>query len=141
MEYKEFKHIIPVQVRFTDIDRVNHVNNACYHTYIELGRVHYFNEVLKRGVNWDEKGFVLARTEIDHAQPIFLVDEVFCCTKVTRLGTKSITIKSAILKKENSAFVECAVASGILVAMDYKLNLSIPVPETWRELFSSYEGY
>jgi acyl-CoA thioester hydrolase len=136
---KQYKHKIPIQIRFNDVDRVNHVNNALYHTYIELGRVHYLNEVLKREVDWNEKGFVLARTEIDYKIPIYLRDEVFCFTKMTALGNKSLTIQSSIAKIVNGALAECAVAKGTLVAMDYSVNKSIEVPAAWRELFEMFE--
>ncbi len=140
MNFQDYKHMVPVQIRFSDIDKVNHVNNACYHTYIELGRVHYLDQVLQRGVNWQQKGFVLARTEIDHKKQIYLHDEIYCFTKVTAFGKKSMKIKSAVVKKENGQLVECAAAVGILVAMDYIKNESIEVPAEWRERFEKFES-
>lgn len=139
MQYQDYKHIIPIQIRFSDIDRLDHVNNACYHNYNELGRVTYFGEILKGHVQWDKQGFVLARTEINHILPVFLGDEVFCCTKIFKVGTKSISIKNAILRKEAGGLVACAEAIGILVAMDYIQNISIPVPDDWRMCIENYE--
>src|SRR5690349_16872250 len=118
MAYKDYKHIIPVQIRFCDVDKLNHVNNSVYHNYVELGRVIYFKDVLKDEVNWDEIGFILARTEIDHLIQVHLNDDIYCCTKVMKFGTKSITFKNSIVKKENGQFIECASVTGILVAMD-----------------------
>lgn len=140
IHFNDFKHIIPIQIRFSDIDRLNHVNNACYHNYFELGRVTYFNDVFKENINWNDKGFVLARTEIDHLEPVFLNDEVFCCTKVIKTGTKSLTIKNSLIKKQNSQIIECAACIGILVAMDYTANQSIELPPTWVELIVKYES-
>jgi acyl-CoA thioester hydrolase len=140
MKLQEYKHKVPVQVRFNDVDRVGHVNNACYHTYIELGRVKYFDEVLKRDVNWNERGFVLARTEIDHVQPIYLGDEVICFTKAVKIGSKSLHLESCVAKAGPDGLVVCALAKGVLVSMDYTKNISIPMPEDWKNLFSVYEG-
>jgi len=137
--YKDYKHIIPVQIRFCDIDKLDHVNNSVYHNYIELGRVTYFKEILKDKVNWNESGFILARTEIDHLIQVHLNDDIYCCTKAIKFGTKSITFKNAIVKKVNGEFIECAAVMGILVAMDYVHNVSIPVPSLWRELMEAYE--
>lgn len=140
MNFQEYKHIIPIQIRFSDIDRLNHVNNACYLNYFELGRVKYFNETLQNHINWNEKGFILARTEIDHIIPVLLNDEIYCCTKIIKIGTKSITFKNSVIKKLNNEMVECASGIGILVAMDYIKNISIEVPEKWAELFNQFES-
>jgi acyl-CoA thioester hydrolase len=141
ISYKNFKHIVPIQIRFSDIDRLDHVNNACYHNYFELGRVKYFNDVFKKEINWNEKGFVLARTEIDHIEPVFLNDIVHCCTKVIRLGNKSLTIANSLIKEQNGSYVECASGIGILVAMDYSSQQSILIPEKWAELMRQYEDF
>jgi len=135
-----YKHKIPIQLRFNDIDRVNHVNNAVYLTYIELGRVHYLNDVLKREIDWDKKGFILAHASIDYKMPIYLRDEVFCFTRTLALGTKSVTLQSSIVKRKDEKLLECASAKGILVAMDYSENKSILLPEEWRKQFSAFEG-
>ena len=91
----DYIHELPIQIRFNDIDKLSHLNNACYLTFFELGRVNYFNKILETPVNWDEQGFVLAHTEINHLQPIYLNDDVYCYTKVIRLGSKSLTVKNA----------------------------------------------
>jgi acyl-CoA thioester hydrolase len=140
MQYLDYKHVTPIQIRFSDIDRLNHVNNACYLNYFELGRIKYFNDVYKEKINWDEKGFILARTEIDHLAPVFLTDEIYCFSKVIKIGTKSITIQNSIVKKEKDVLIPCANGKVVLVAMDYSINQSIQLPERWIELMKQYEG-
>ncbi len=139
MQFEDYKHSIPLQIRFCDIDRINHLNNSVYHNFIELGRVKYFNQIFKGTINWDERGFVLARTEINHIIPIYINDEIYCFTKVFKLGTKSITLKNSICKLENNTLVECANGIGILVAMDYTKTESIEVPEVWRRAMEEFE--
>lgn len=140
ISFKDYKHIIPIQIRFSDIDRLNHVNNACYLNYFELGRVKYFNDVFRQNINWNEKGFVLARTEIDHIEPVFLNDTVYCGTKIIKIGTKSITVQNSIIKQHHEQLVECASGIGILVAMDYINQQSIEVPLVWAELIKQFES-
>lgn len=140
MTFQDYKHIIPVQIRFCDIDKLNHVNNACYHNYVELGRVSYFNLVFKERINWKVQGFVLARTEMDHLLPVYLEDEIYCCTKVIALGNKSITLKNSIIKKTTAGMVECSAVKGILVATDYVNQVSIPLPDEWRRLLEEFES-
>lgn len=137
--YGDYKHVLPIQIRFSDVDKLNHVNNACYHNYFELGRVTYFDQIFKDRVNWDKQGFILARTEIDHIRQVYLQDEIYCCTKVIKFGNKSFTMKNTLLKRTGGELVECAAGIGIMVAMDYARNESIPVPADWRTSIEAFE--
>jgi acyl-CoA thioester hydrolase len=139
MTFKDYKHFIPVQIRFHDIDRLNHVNNACYMTYFESGRVDYFQKTLRNHIDWSKNGVVVARSEINHIKPIYLNDEIFCFTKLVRFGNKSMAVENAILKKTENDFMVCAEGIGILVAMDYINNKSIRVPDLWRSLIGEFE--
>lgn len=132
-----FKHRIEIQIRFSDIDRLNHVNNACYLNYIELARVDYFNNVFKDQINWGKEGFVIARTEMDYIQPIFLNDHLECYTRITKVGTKSVTIENVLIKNKNQLAANCL---GVLVAMNYEIGESKKVPSVWLELLNKFEG-
>lgn len=138
--FGEYRHIVPIQIRFSDIDRLNHVNNACYHNYIELGRVDYFEKVLGREINWNISGFVLARTEMDHLEQVYLGDQIHCCTRVFRFGNKSIGVQNAIVRASGAGIDLCADVRAVLVAMDYRENVSIPVPQRWKEMMAEFEG-
>jgi len=138
-ELNTYNHQIPIQIRFVDVDRLNHVNNSCYLSYFELARVCYFNDVFKGIIEWDKKGFVLARTELDHVEPIFLNDDLTCYTKVVKIGNKSLTIENSLSKKMNGTEVLCAKGIGVLVAFDYQQQFSIEIPEVWRNKLSAFE--
>lgn len=140
MQFEDYKHYVPLQIRFCDIDKLNHLNNSVYHNFFELGRVNYFNQIFKDSINWDERGFVLARTEINHVLQVYLNDTIYCFTKVIKLGTKSITLKNSICKLQNNKLIECANGIGILVAMDYIKNESIEVPNEWRKAMQEFEN-
>ena len=57
-----------IQVRFNDFDVLGHLNNATYSTYIELARVHFFQEVL--GMDLTQITGVVANFNIDFKRPI-----------------------------------------------------------------------
>lgn len=137
--FEDYKHSIKIQIRFSDIDKINHVNNAVYLNYFETSRVNYFDTVFNGRNNWNKQGFVLARNEINHIIPIHLEDDIYCLTKVTKLGTKSLTLKNAVLKKVNNRYIECANGIGILVAMNYETRESIELPEEWKKLINAFE--
>lgn len=140
MNTQNYKHCTPIQIRFSDLDPLKHVNNACYLNYCETGRVSYFTDVFKNEIDWIEKGFILARTEMDHLEPLFLNDELHCYTRISKIGTKSITVKNILVKKVADKQIECAHAIGILVAMNYRTQESIELPTAWVELIRKFEG-
>lgn len=140
IRFKDYRHIIPIQIRFSDVDRLGHVNNSCYHNYVELGRVKYFEKVLGNQIDWGREGFVLARTEMDHLEQVYLRDEIYCCTRIFRFGNKSVGVRNSIIKVTGAEIEECAAVNAVLVAMDYIRNESIQVPDKWRKLIASFEG-
>lgn len=137
--YKEFRHHIPVQVRFKDVDKQGHVNNANHLTYFETARVAYFVNVLGKEVDWDKTGVLLARTEIDYLEPIFLEDEIIVFTRVSKTGNKSFEMSNCIVKKSKDGLRECANGKSVFVCYDYLQKQSIEIPAVWRERFEQFE--
>ena len=132
-----FKHKIPLQIRFKDIDKMGHVNNANHITYFELARVDYFNALAKKGLTIDwtgEKSVILAKMEMEYKLPIFLEDKVFCYTWVSRIGSKSFDMSCSIVRVVDGVEVEAAKGLAIIVCFNYKTNQTIPVPEEWKAM-------
>ena len=140
MNFQDYRHNTPIQIRFSDIDRLNHVNNACYLTYLETARLSYFHQVFHVHADWSKAGFFIARCEINYMKPLHLEDEVVCFTRMIGLGSKSMTLKSALAKRDAQEWTLCAEAIVTLVAMDYTTRISMPVPELWRRLIGEFEG-
>jgi acyl-CoA thioester hydrolase len=138
MRYKDYKHFVEIQIRFSDIDTLQHVNNACFLNYIELARVKFFNQIFGTSINWIDSGFILARTELDYKKPIYLRDKILCYTKIEKIGNKSLTVKNVIVKIIGEEMIECAECVGVLVAMDYKKQVSMEIPEVWLKLLTSF---
>jgi len=137
---QNFKHKFPIQIRFKDIDRMGHVNNAVYLTFIETARVHYFDSVVGHGNKWSHQvGLILARTEIDYKAPVFMRDSIVVYTRCSRIGTKSITIEWAIVRDNNSSEEVVAKGISVLVCYDYDHNTTIAVPAEHRQLLETYE--
>jgi acyl-CoA thioester hydrolase len=133
MEYDGHTYFVPIQVRFKDIDRLGHVNNANHHVFIETARVQYFTEMFGKENDFNKHGIILAHTEIDYFKPIFLHDVIFVSLKMTRLGNKSFDLEHHILKQEaDGAWIPKARVKGVLVCIDYTSNETIRVPDHWR---------
>ena len=124
-------HKTIVKIRFADLDKLAHVNNAKYLTYLESARIGYFQQVVGEEVNWSEQGITLAKASIDFLLPIQLEDdEVFVYTKCTRIGSKSFDLSYVIAKDTGTTIVPTGATA--LVCFNYTKNTSIKIPEDWR---------
>jgi len=134
-----FRHKSKVNIRFSDLDAFNHVNNACYLTYIEQARIAYFSDIVGWNYDWSKKGIILAKATVEFIFPIHLADQVLVYTRCNRMGTKSFDLQYRMVKMENEKEILLSDASTVMVAFDYDLQKSIEVPPEWKDLIKVYE--
>ncbi len=130
-----FKHSIPIQVRYADIDMQKHVNNSVFLSYIEQGRVEYLNTILPEN-DFQENGLIIARTEIDYFEPIFLNENIFCCTRISSIRNKSFIFENVLISENKNIK---SFAKSIMVCFNYNLNSTISVPDNWKKAIASFE--
>lgn len=130
-----FHHTAEIQVRWSDMDALGHVNNATYLTYLEQARIQYFNHVRQSwGSKPDEVGLIMARVEIDYKTPLFADRPAQVHTRVVRLGNKSFTTEQWITRTNATAEIELvAQAMVTIVVFDYSTQRSTPIPQAWRD--------
>ncbi|MBP7808693.1 MAG: acyl-CoA thioesterase [Bacteroidia bacterium] len=138
MEPKDFKHKLQIQIRYKDVDIQGHVNNANHITYFETARVKYFNDLLIKN-DWNKTGMILAKTEIDYSEPVYMDDECFCYTKITSFGTKSFEISNLITKKVGKEELVCAHGKSVIVCFNYEIKQTVEIPSAWKEAVAAYE--
>ena len=137
----DFKHSTPIQIRFKDIDKLGHVNNANHLTYFELARMKYSDNVLGK-VDWTKNGFILASAKVDYKQPIYLDDKITVLPRTSKMGTKSFEMEHLIVRKaEDGKDVILASGASVLVCMNYETGKTIEIPAEWKERVSVYEGF
>jgi acyl-CoA thioester hydrolase len=130
----------PVEIRFSDLDPLGHVNNARYLTYLEQARIAYFQHLgLWTGVSFIDIGIILADVQITFRAPILYQQKVQAGVRVARLGNKSLTMEYCLEEQANG--FELATASTVLVSYDYRTNSSIPIPDSWRSRMEEFEKY
>jgi len=129
-----FKQKTPIQIRFKDVDRLGHVNNANHITYFELARVDYFNSLMGDvKIDWESESLILAKIEMEYKQPILLDDKVFAYTWVSRIGSKSFDMSCSIVRVIDGVEVEAAKGLAVIVCFNYKTNQTIAIPEDWKK--------
>jgi acyl-CoA thioester hydrolase len=129
-----YRHKTPIQIRFKDVDRLGHVNNANHITYFELGRVEYFNALMgDLRIDWDSESLILAKIEMEYKQPILLDDKILVYTWVSRTGTKSFDMACSIVKVIDDKETEVAKGLAVIVCFNYKTQQTIAIPEAWKK--------
>jgi acyl-CoA thioester hydrolase len=140
MDTEKFKHKIKVNVRFSDLDAMGHVNNATYLSYLEEARIAYYNDVMKKNPENLDFNAVVARIEIDYISQIRLGDDVEIYNRTSKIGNKSSDLEHLIIVANKNDKVIAAKAVTKLVSFDYKENKSIPVSEEARKIIEEFEG-
>ena len=135
-----FRHMLPMDIRFSDLDAMGHVNNARYMSYVELGRIQYFRDLgLWNGLPRDI-GPIMAKATIDYKSPLDLDDErIEVYTRCVRLGNKSYDMEHRIIGYRAGNAKLAAQAVIVLVAFDYQAGQSITLPDDWRAAIIAYE--
>lgn len=134
---ERFRVVEPVQVRFRDLDAMGHVNNAVYLTYLEMGRLAYYRELmgLKRPSDFN---FILAHVSIDFRSPVALGETVYVGVRVTRVGRKSFQFAYELREGESARLI--AEATSVQVMYDYQHQKPVPIPDEFRRRLEAFEG-
>ena len=127
---------VNLQIRFSDIDYMGHVNNAIYLSYFEYTRVHYFKTLLP--ANWDliSNGIILAHTEVSYLKPLLLNDDAKVQMLIGAIGTKSFTLHYIIRVKDEII----TKGASTLVCYDSKKRRSIGIPKEMKNSFTKLES-
>ena len=137
MEQNEqtFRHVLPLQVRFNDIDMMGHVNNAVIMEFFDYGKMKYF-EQLGINVEKEEVTIVIVHYETDFVGQIYLNAATEVRTKVESIGHKSLHVLQHIVSDGQLKAVCRTVMSGY----NRSAKTSAPIPETMKKAISDYEN-
>ncbi len=132
-----FYHLI--EVRYGDLDPQGHVNNAKFLSYMEQARVFYLKHLnLWYGGSFLDIGIILADVHLTFRKPVQFGDPVRVGVRITHIGHKSLTSEYRIEDARDET--EFAIGSSVLVAYDYRISRSVPLPEEWRRTILQFEG-
>jgi len=117
-----------IDVRFSDLDAMGHVNNAVFISYLEHARFRWWAGMLD-GRDFMEDGFLIARVEMDYRKPILLTDEVQVELRVSQIGNSSFALAYKVIRCADK--VVLAEAQTVQVTMDFATQRPRPIrPQT-----------
>lgn len=132
-----FRHRLPIQIRFNDVDRYGHVNNNAYFAFYDLGKEDYLNNVLKLDYRNRDVVPVIANVNADFIQPILYGDQIVVETRISHVGQKSFTLQQrAVNEKTGEVVCRC---STVMVCFSLKSQTSADIPDTYRSAAESFE--
>ncbi len=137
MEEITYRHTLPIQQRFNDVDKFGHVNNTVYFSFYDLGKTDYFATVCPH-MNWEKDGVVLAHLEANFLTQIFGSEPIAVQTAVVETGTKSLRLQQRVINTRTGE-IKCVCVS-TLVAFDLVSHESKALDESWVESVCAYEG-
>lgn len=118
-----------IQVRFSDIDLMGHVNNAVYLNYFESARMHYLVRLFGMEWDWKKNGIILKQNQVEYHHPVFLGDEPIISVFLIHLGTKSFTLGYELKVKDTI----CTTGESVLVSFDFDCNQTTEISEIGRK--------
>jgi acyl-CoA thioester hydrolase len=96
-----------VDVRWRDVDALDHVNHAVFLTYLEEGRDAFYTQLLGR-----DPSYVVVRLEVDLRAEVRYADRrVMVRIEAERLGTTSLTTRETITTPSGELAAEARVVT------------------------------
>ena len=122
-------HEHAVQLRWSDPDMLGHVNHARALALIEDARLAMGD---RRG------GLILARLEVDYLRQLYyrVGERLIVRSAVTRLGTKSFTVRQELVQDDQVALR----ANAVMVAFDFEADASRPLTDDERRRWSEFSA-
>ena len=130
------RHRYRVQLRWSDMDALRHVNNVQFLRFLEDARVQMMVEAGRRTLE-SELGVVVVRHEIDYRRPLlFRPEPVVVDTWVTRVGRTSYAVAYEIREPDDD--VVYATASTVMVCVDLASGDPAPIDDRMRAALDSF---
>jgi acyl-CoA thioester hydrolase len=133
----KYNHSMPIQIRFSDLDALNHVNNSYHSQYFDVGRINYFEAVMGSKVDWSKIMVVIVHIEIDFLSPILQGDNINVETKLISFGTKSMKMQQRLVDSQTGNVK--SICQTILSGFDHLSNSSMVIPEEFKTIFFEFE--
>ena len=135
-------------VRYQDLDRYGHVNNAVHLEFFEAARITYLKALAEiRGlgplVAGDISGvkYVIAEATVRYKAPIYFEDALYCTARVRTAGDRSFTIDHELRAGESFETGRLvAEGSSAQVFFDPETEEVQPRPDWFLSAVAKLEG-
>jgi acyl-CoA thioester hydrolase len=131
--------VVPIEVRFRDIDAMGHVNNAVYLTYFESARVAYHETVRGRPTeDFRDFQFILAEVTCSYRSPAYLGETLLVGIRISSVRRKSFVFEYEMREKCTGRLV--ADGRSVQVAYDYRAGRTRVVSKDYLARVEALQG-
>ena len=136
---KDYPIILTLPILWGDQDAFGLVNNVVYFRWCESARVAYLNDTgLQDLMSQSNLGPILASIKCDYLRQLNFPDTVRIGARITRIGTKSVSMEHAIYSEALQAIA--AKSDSVVVLFDYAGQKSCAIPAEVRAKIAAIEG-
>ena len=122
----------PIQIRMSDLDPYNHVNNGAQCNYFDMGRSRFFEHAFQAKIDWLSFKYVLVHVGLNFKMPIRFHDDLVCESAILEVGNSSFKmIQRLVDQKTGLVKTEC---HAVVVYFDREANQSERIPDMEREM-------
>ncbi|MCC6723764.1 MAG: acyl-CoA thioesterase [Saprospiraceae bacterium] len=140
MELEKYNFSLPIQIRWSDLDPLGHVNNAVYVTYFEIVRGHFMLHACP-GWDWQRDMFLIGNVTVNFLKELKLTADVTAVhIRTSKIGNKSFVLEYAITSKKGDEVVVHATGHTTQIMFDLKTRATIEIPDWVREALAAFDG-
>ena len=133
----DYRHVLPLQIRFNDVDKFGHVNNTVYFQFYDTAKTDYIATVCK-GVDWERLAIVVVKIEAEFLAQIKGNDHIAGRTRIVKIGNKSFHLEQDVIDSDRQEVKSRCLS--VMVLYDLERQQTIPLPDEWRKAITDYEG-
>ena len=137
MEHDPFKLIILIEVRFSDLDALGHVNNVTYFTYFEIARVKYLYTVSGKPVTIDDIKLVMVEANCRYRSQAQLSDVLEVGVRVSHMRRSSFVFEYRICRSDDGRLI--AEGRTVQTIFDHQGQRMAPIADSFREQVERFE--
>ena len=131
-----FKNRLPIQIRFSDVDVVGHVNNIVYFAYYDTGKAAFMTQLLGRSISWTEVDTVVANVDCAFIAPITFGENIEVLTTCVAIHDKSFRLLQMIRNTDTEEVK--SICETVMVSFDPKTQKVAPLRDEWREKLNTF---
>ena len=127
----DYRHYLPIQTRWNDMDKYGHVNNMIYYGYFDTVVTDYLVRVAGLDTDAAEAVGLVVESHCNYHAPIAFPAIVECGLRIGKLGTSSVRYEIGVFAEGDSTLA--ADGHFIHVFVDRASMRPTPIPAPMRE--------
>ena len=137
-DLSEFRHTVPLQIRFNDIDILGHLNNTVYFSFFDTGKAYFFKDLMGDEMDFRKVETVIANVDCAYVAPIYFGEKIEVRTRCSAIHDRSFRLQQVIIETGSGNLK--AAAETVMVSFDARTQQSMPMPAHIRRALENSQN-